>query len=298
MVQETGKSLAPLAVARTSEWRRFIRVFFGRPVVIFGVAVILIFLVMAIFPSYISPYNPNDENLNARLLAPGAQGHILGTDALGRDMFSRLVFGARTAVLVGIVALLMSASIGMFLGLIAGYFGGVTYAIIMRFIDALMTFPPILLALTIAALLGGGITNVMIALGIGMMPGYARVMCSQAITIRENDYITAARSLGSPNARIMFRHILPNCFAPMIVLMTMMMGITILSEAGLSFLGIGVAPPTAAWGSMVYDGYSFLLSNPLLSFIPGVTIMIVVLSFNIVGDGLRDAMDPRLRGTI
>jgi ABC-type dipeptide/oligopeptide/nickel transport system permease subunit len=200
--------------------------------------------------------------------------------------------------MVGIVALGIAAVSGMILGLIAGYFGGLTYAIIMRFIDALMAFPVILLALAIAALLGGGLLNVMIAIGVGMMSGYARVMCGQAISVRENDYILAARSSGASNIRIMFRHVLPNCFPPMIVLMTMMIGMTILFEAGLSFLGIGIKEPTVAWGSLVNDGYKYLLTHPLLSVAPGIAIIVVVFAFNMIGDGIRDAIDPRLRGTL
>ena len=282
----------------TNELRRFLRVFLGRPVVIFGAIVIIAFMFAAAFPSVVALHDPIEQDLMKRLLKPGEKGHILGTDALGRDLFSRIVYGSRTAILVGVVALSLSAIIGTILGLTAGYFGGITYAVIMRFIDALMTFPPILLALTIAALLGGGLLNVMIALGIGMMPGYARVMCGQAITTRENDYVLCARSFGATNIRIMFRHVLPNCIPPMIVLMTMMIGITILAEAGLSFLGVGITPPTPAWGSMVYEGYTYLLTDPMLSFVPGITVMIVVFSFNMVGDGIRDAIDPSLRGTL
>lgn len=186
----------------------------------------------------------------------------------------------------------------MLLGLIAGYFGGFVSVIIMRFIDALMVFPMILLAMTIASLLGGGIANVMIAVGIGMMPGYARVMFGQAISVKENDYVLAVRSIGETNLRIMFRHVFPNCFPVMMVLITMNIGITILAEAGLSFLGIGIEPPTPAWGAMVNEGYLYLISYPLLSFVPGLAIMLVMFAFNMVEDSLRDAIDPRLRGTI
>lgn len=282
---------------RVSEIRRFMRVFFSRPVVIFGTIIILITLVCAIIPQVIAPYNPLKQDLRANLLEPSAE-HLLGTDLHGRDVLSRIVYGARTALIVGVVALTIAAIIGMLLGLIAGYFGGIAYTIIMRFIDALMAFPALILTLTIAALLGGGMRMVIIALGIGMMPGYARVMCAQAISIRENDYVLAGRSLGASNRRIMFRHVLPNAFPPMIVMMTMMIGMTILAEAGLSFLGIGISEPTIAWGSMVNDGYKFLLSRPLLSVAPGVAIILVVYAFNMVGDGLRDAIDPRLRGTL
>jgi ABC-type dipeptide/oligopeptide/nickel transport system permease subunit len=168
----------------------------------------------------------------------------------------------------------------------------------MRLIDALMTFPMILLALTIAAVLGGGLRNVILALGVSLVPPYARLMCGQALTVKQNDYVTAGRAMGAGNFRIMLNHVAPNCFPPLIVLMTMMMGSAILAEAGLSFLGIGINPPGAAWGAMVSEGYRYLLTNPVLSFAPGLAIMIVVFAFNMVGDGLRDALDPRLRGTI
>jgi peptide/nickel transport system permease protein len=282
---------------RVNELRRFSKVFLGRPVVVFGAIIIIIFIICATFPEWIAPYDPVKQDLKNVLLQPNSE-HLLGTDALGRDLLSRIIFGARTAVMVGIVALGIAAVSGMILGLIAGYFGGITYAIIMRFIDALMSFPVLLLALAIAALLGGGLLNVMIAIGIGMMSGYARVMCGQAISVRENDYVLAARSLGASTIRIMFRHVLPNCFPPMIVLMTMMIGMTILFEAGLSFLGIGIKEPTVAWGSLVNDGYKYLLTHPLLSVAPGIAIIAVVYAFNMVGDGVRDAIDPKLRGTL
>ena len=280
-----------------SEKRRFAKVFFGRPVVVFSLLVIVLLLICAAVPQWIVPHDPNEQNLRLVLRQP-SQDYLLGTDSLGRDMFSRIIYGARTAVIVGVLSLSIAAIIGMLLGLTAGYIGGFVHAVIMRFIDALMAFPPMLLALTIAALLGGGVKNVVIAIGIGMMPGYARVMCAQASSIRENDYILALRSVGAGSGRIMFRHMLPNCFPPMIVLMTIMIGMTILAEAGLSFLGIGITEPTVAWGSLVNDGYPYLLTNPYLSTAPGIAIIFVVYAFNMIGDGLRDALDPRLRGTI
>jgi ABC-type dipeptide/oligopeptide/nickel transport system permease subunit len=286
-------SVAP----RVNESRRFLRVFLGRPVAAIGSVIVLVFIIAAIFPGVVAPYDPIEQDLSNTLASPSGT-HLLGTDTLGRDMLSRLIFGARTAAMVGVVALSIAAISGMLLGLIAGYFGGFTSAIIMRFIDALMVFPMILLAMAIASLLGGGIKNVMIAVGIGMMPGYARVMYGQAISIKENDYVLAGRAIGANNIRIVFRHIFPNCFPVMIVLITMNIGITILAEAGLSFLGIGIEPPTPAWGAMVNEGYQYLISHPLLSFVPGLAIMFVVFAFNMVGDSLRDAIDPRLRGTI
>jgi peptide/nickel transport system permease protein len=230
------------------------------------------------------------------LAQPSAQ-HWLGTDTLGRDILSRIMYGSRTTLMVGVVALGIAAIAGMFFGLLAGYFGGKVQSVIMRLIDALMAFPMIILALVIAALLGGGLINVMIALGISLMPGYARLMCGQVLAVKANEYILAERSLGSSDIRIMWHHVLPNCLPPIIIMVTLMMGATILAEAGLSYLGIGIEAPTAAWGGMINDGYPRLLTNPMLSVAPGVAIMLVVFAFNMVGDGLRDALDPRLRGT-
>jgi peptide/nickel transport system permease protein len=282
---------------RTSEVKRFLRVLFGRPLVIFGVVIILLVIFTAIFAPLLAPYNPYKQDLSAPLAKPSSQ-HLLGTDQLGRDTLSRLIYGTRNSMLVGLVALGIAALVGIFLGLIAGYFGGWIYTVIMRFVDSLMCFPMILLALVIATLLGGGMRNVMIALGIAMLPAYARLMCGQVLSVKENDYVLAANSEGAGNTRIMFLHILPNCFPPLIVLMTMQIGAAILGEAGLSFLGVGIQPPASAWGYMVSDGRPYLLTNPLLSFAPGLAIMLAVFAFNMVGDGLRDALDPRLRGVL
>ncbi|MFC1533260.1 ABC transporter permease [Thermodesulfobacteriota bacterium] len=285
------------APPRANELKRFFRVMFGRGVVVFGVVVILISVTVAVFAPLIAPYHPYDQDLDNVLREPSGK-HLLGTDYIGRDLFSRIIYGARTALLIGVITVSVASVIGMTMGLIAGYYGGWAYAVIMRFIDTLMAFPMILLALVIASLLGGGIRNIIIALCISLLPAYARLMCGQVLSVKENDYVLAGRAMGASNLRIMLRHVLPNCFPPLIVLMTMMMGMTILAEAGLSFLGIGVAPPAAAWGSMVNDGYEYVYTHPILSFAPGFAIMLVVLSFNMVGDGLRDTLDPRLRGKI
>jgi peptide/nickel transport system permease protein len=282
---------------RTSELRRFIRVLFSRGIVILGILIILLAIISAIFSPFLAPYDPYEQDLPQRLLNPSAQ-HLLGTDALGRDLMSRLIYGSRNSLMVGIIALGVAATLGMSMGLIAGYFSGWVSTVIMGFVDALMCFPMILLALVIASLLGGGMRNVMIALGIAMLPGYARLMCGQVLSIKENDYVLAEHAAGASNMRVMLRHILPNCFPPLIVLATMQIGAAILAEAGLSFLGVGIEPPAAAWGLMVEDGRKFLLTNPLLSFAPGLAIMLVTFAFNMVGDGLRDALDPRLRGAL
>jgi ABC-type dipeptide/oligopeptide/nickel transport system permease subunit len=282
---------------RVNEFRRFVRVLLSRPPVVFGVVVIVIVILTAAFAPLLAPYDPFEPDLAQTLLKPSSD-HLLGTDSLGRDVLSRLVYGSRNSLMIGIVALAIAAIFGMSLGLLAGYYGGWVNTIIMRIVDSLMSFPMILFALVIAALLGGGMRNVMIAIGISMLPGYARLMCGQVLSVRENDYVLAERAAGANNNRIMLRHVLPNCFPPLIVLVTMQIGAAILAEAGLSFLGIGIEPPAAAWGLMVEDGRPYLLSNPLLSFAPGLAIMLVVFSFNMIGDGLRDALDPRLRGTI
>jgi len=297
MQQDTISQPLMEAPPHINEFRRIIRVMFTRKLVVVGAVIIFLTIVMAIFAPWLAPYPPDATNLSESLQSPSST-HWLGTDSVGRDTLSRIIYGSRTSLAVGIVSIVIAASLGMTLGLIAGYFSGAINVIIMRFIDALMAFPMILLALVIAAILGGGLWNVMIAIGIGLTTIYARLMCGQVLTVKENDYILAARAYGASNMRIMLQHIFPNCLPPLIVLVTMQMGSAILAEAGLSFLGIGIRPPGAAWGEMVNSGYKFLLDKPVLSFAPGIAIMLVVFAFNMVGDGLRDALDPRLRGTV
>ncbi len=280
-----------------SESRRIMRVILGRKVALFGLIVILATVIAAIFAPFLAPYDPYLQNLDAVLLGPSHE-HILGTDALGRDTLSRIIYGSRTSLLIGIAATCVAATIGMTIGLIAGYFRGIVETIIMRFVDALMAFPMMLLTLIVAALLGGGLKNIVLAVGIGLISVYARLMFGQVLSVKENDYILAEKSLGASNFRIMMSHVLPNCFPPLIVLVTLNMGGAILAEAGLSFLGIGIEAPGAAWGAMVNDGYRYLLQLPILSFAPGLAVMLVVFAFNMLGDGLRDALDPRLRGTL
>lgn len=286
------------APPRVSEWRRFRRVFFTRKLVVFGLLILFLLVITAIFAPLLAPYNPYKQDMMSTLQQP-SKSHLLGTDALGRDTLSRLIYGSRTAILVGFATTGIAAGIGMMLGLIAGYFSGkIISMVIMRIMDLLMSFPMIILALFLAAILGGGIQNVIIALGVGALPGYARVMNGLTLSIKENDYILSERAMGSSDQRTMLLHILPNALPPMIVLITLQLGMLILSEASLSYLGVGIKPPGAAWGAMVNDGYRYLLTNPMLSFAPGIAIMLVVFAFNLVGDGLRDALDPRLRGTL
>lgn len=282
---------------RTNELRRFFRVFLGRKVVLVGMIIILLLIITAIFAPLLAPYDPYKQNLRMALQSPSEQ-HLLGTDPLGRDILSRLIYGTRVSLAVGFAAVVVGGVLGMSLGLLAGYFGSFIDALIMRFIDALMSIPPLMLALVLGSVLGGGLNSVMIALGVSLLPTYARLMRGQVLAVKQADYIKASRVIGCSDFRIMLLHVFPNCLPPLIVLVTLNLGVAILSEASLSFLGLGISPPGAAWGAMVYEGYTYLLINPLLSFAPGICIMLVVLAFNIVGDGLRDALDPRLRGTI
>jgi ABC-type dipeptide/oligopeptide/nickel transport system permease subunit len=285
------------ATYRKSSLQRFLRIFWGRPLVKIGLIILLIFFIIAIFAPFIATHDPAAQDLSQKLANPSAT-YLLGTDNFGRDTFSRIIFGSRTSLIIGVLSTFIAGLVGMTAGLIAGYFGGWLYTVIMRIMDTLMAFPMLIFALLIAALIGGGIVNVIIALGIALIPGYARLMCGQVLSIKENDYIMAERAMGVSNIRIMFIHVFPNCIPALLIMVTAMIGMTILAEAGLSFLGIGIEPPTAAWGAMVSDGYEFLWTNPILSFAPGVAIMLVVFAFNMVGDGLRDALDPRLRGIL
>jgi peptide/nickel transport system permease protein len=278
-----------------SESRRVLRVFLGRRLAVIGLVLIGILILTAIFAPLLAPYNPYKMDIPNKLAAP-SWDHPLGTDMLGRDVLSRIIYGSRTSLLVGVGAVGIATVVGCTLGLVAAYFGGAMFHIIMRCIDALMAIPMLLNALIIASVLGGGLKNVIIALGIGMISGQCRMMCGQALSVKQNDYVLAGRAMGMSDLRMMIQQILPNAFPPLLVMITIGLGSTILSEAGLSFLGLGIAPPGAAWGSMINDGYKYLMSNPVLSFAPGVAIMLVVFGFNMMGDGLRDALDPKLRG--
>ncbi len=292
-VQQVDYVVAP----HVSEWRRIRRVFFQRKLVLAGTIVLLLLVLVAIFAPLIAPHDPYLNDMSQALQNPSSN-HWLGTDKLGRDTFSRLVYGARTALYVGFGTVAVSATVGVILGLLAGFLGGLVNGIIMRIMDALMGFPMLILALLLAAVLGGGLQNVIIALGVATLPAYTRLMCSETLSVKENEYIMAQRAIGSKSLRTMARHVLPNAFQPTLVLITTMLGNVILAEAALSFIGIGIQPPGAAWGSMAADGYRFLESHPVLSFAPSIAIMVVVFAFNLVGDGLRDALDPRLRGKL
>lgn len=282
---------------KESPVRNFLRALVARKLVLAALIMLLILIIIAIFAPVIAPYDPYETNFNHTLQRPSAE-YWLGTDLYGRDLLSRVIYGTRNSLMVGIVSVGIAAMIGSILGLIAGFFRGVIDTILMRMMDALLAIPPIVLALSLGAAMGGGLVNVMISLGIALIPNYARMMRGQVLSVRETDYVIAAEISGASRWRNMFIHVLPNSLSPIIVLITIHLGVAILAEAALSFLGLGIQPPGAAWGSMVSEGYRYLAANPLLSFAPGVAVMITVLTFSIVGDGLRDALDPKLRDNL
>ena len=258
------------------------------------IGVLVLFSLMAVAAGHLTPYDPYHASPEESLLPP-SWSHPMGTDLIGRDILSRVLFGARISMVIGFVSVGISATVGVTLGLIAGYYGRLIDSIIMRFIDTLMAFPGILLALTIIALLGPGILNVMIAVGIGGIPSYARLVRGSVLSIKEEVYVEAARTVGARDRRIILAHILPNAFPPVLVLMSMSYGWALLSAAGLSFLGLGAAPPAVEWGAMLNDSRALLWVAPWTAIFPGIAIMCVVLSTNLLGDVLRDAIDPRLR---
>lgn len=258
--------------------------------------VVGVIALLALFAPLLAPHDPNEANGLARLRTPTAE-HPFGTDGLGRDVLSRVLYGARVSVRIGFMAVLFAGGIGVPLGLLAGYFGRFADAVVMRLMDAIIAFPGLVLAMTLVLALGPTLLNIMIALGIGASPTYARLVRSQVLTIKSLDYVTAARAMGASDLRLIFRHIWPNAMPTMIVAASLTMGVAILAEASLSFLGIGVRPPTATWGGMLRDAFQFIYLAPWLSFFPGVAIFLLALSFNLLGDGLRDALDPRIRRT-
>lgn len=277
-----------------SEFRRIVRRLLKNRRAVVGGIVLLVIIFLAIFAPYVTPYDPIKQDIRNRLQGPSME-HIFGTDQFGRDTFSRVVYGARLSLRVGFASILIALVGGCLLGLIAGFYGGILDNIIMRFVDILMSLPGFLLALAIVAALGPGMENVIIAIGVSYIPSFARLMRSSVLTIRELDYVSAAQALGSSDARMLFRHILPNSLNPIIVMSTLSLAGAILSAAGLSFLGMGTQPPTPEWGSMISASRPFIRVSHWCVTIPGLAIFITVLCLNLVGDGLRDALDPRMK---
>jgi len=272
---------------QSKRWSKFKR----NKMALLGSFLILLQVFIAIFAPFLAPYDPYEQNLMKMTQPVGTEGHILGTDNFGRDILSRLIFGSRISLVVGLTSVLFGLFIGVTLGLIAGYYKKLDN-IIMRLIDIMLSFPGVLLALAIIAMLGPGLINVIIAISIWSIPTFTRLVRSQVLQIKEYEYVMAAEALGVKDPIILIKHILPNCIGPIIVYATLRIASAILSAAALSFLGLGAQPPLPEWGAMVSAGRSFIYNAPHMIIVPGLAIMMLVLSFNLVGDGLRDAFDP------
>ena len=287
-----------IAMIDKMKLKKNLRVLFGRGVlsVICGIYVVL-FIFIAIFAPLLARYTPT-EFCGSKFLSPCAE-FLFGTDALGRDVFSRIMYGAR----ISFVASLLSSAIGLVmgttLGLIAGYFKGFVSMVIMRFTDAILSIPALILSMVLALLFKeGGILSVGFVIGFTLMSSYTRVVYGLVLGMKENDYIVAAKLVGQSKTAIIFKHFLPNCFPSLIVMFTMTLGNAISLESSLSFLGVGITPPTPAWGSMVSEGYKYLVMKPSLAILPGLFVLLTVVAFNVVGDGVRDVLDPRLKGKL
>jgi peptide/nickel transport system permease protein len=271
-------------------WRKFHRNKRG----VAGMGILLVLMLAGIFAPFITPYGPNAQSLNDAFLPPSA-AHWMGTDNVGRDMFTRIVYGIRISLFAGLIAVSISLVVGGVLGAFAGYYVGWVDNLILRFMDILLAMPSILLAISIIAALGGGLMNMLIAIGLSAMPQYCRTLRAEFLKIREQEFVEAARAAGASDFSIIFRHILPNCLAPLIVRVTMGMAGAILSCASLSFIGLGVSPPTPEWGSMLSRGREFIRTYPNMSTFPGLAIMLTIFALNLMGDALRDALDPKMK---
>ena len=293
-VTEAG---APLAAEPHSQLRSLVAALLANRLALLGLIVLGLLVVAALFGERLAPYNPNVVSVPDRLQGPSLQ-HLFGTDELGRDVFSRVMVGARVSLQVGFIAVGISLTAGVLLGLIAGFYGGWIDDAIMRLTDMLFAFPAILLAIAILAVLGPGIANAMIAIGIVYTPIFARITRGSVLSVREQVYVRAARSVGASDFRLLRLHVLPNVLAPIIVQTSISLAFAILSEAALSFLGLGVQPPDPSWGRMLAEGRGFIDLAWWMGFFPGLAIFVTVLSFNLAGDALRDALDPRQKSAI
>jgi peptide/nickel transport system permease protein len=281
-------ALAPRISRRRILLRRFLR----RPLAVVSLAVALAFVLAALLAPAIAPYDPEATDFDA-LFAPPSSEHLLGTDELGRDVFSRIVFGARASMQAGVLATLLAMAVAVPFGLVAGYYRGWSDPVIMRLTDVLLAFPFLILAVGLAAILGPSLTNATIALGIAAIPGLVRIARGETLALREEDYVRAAVANGASDPVILGRHILPNMTSTLIVQATLTIPAAIIGESILSFLGLGVQPPTPSWGVMISSAQAYITDEPILTLFPGVAIFMATLSFNLVGDGLRDVLDPR-----
>lgn len=295
-MSDTSQEL-PLPEKPVSRARETIQALLANRLAVAGLVVLTILIVVGIFGPTIAPYGINEIDI-ANRLAPPSREHWFGTDELGRDVLSRIIVAARVSLQVGFIAVGFALAVGVPIGLVAGYYRGGIDAALMRMMDVLFSFPAILLAIAILAVLGPGIGNAMIAIGLVYTPIFARITRGSVLVVSEEVYVRAARSLGASTGRIIFMHILPNVLAPIIVQTTLSLAFAILSEAALSFLGLGVQPPNPAWGRMLSEGRNFFQQAPWMGIFPGLAILVTVMSFNLVGDGLRDALDPKQKSVI
>ncbi len=273
---------------RSRVWRKLLR----RKGAMFGAVLALLFLAVAILAPYLAPYDPLRTDWSAVRSPPSPQ-HWLGTDELGRDVLSRVIWGARASLLAGVVSVAIAMALGVPLGLLSGYYRGWIDEVIMRFTDALLAFPFLILAIALAAMLGPSLTNAMIAIGVSTAPAFIRLARGQVLSVMVEEFVQAARALGASDARIMLKHVLPNAFSPLLIQGTLAVAAAIIAESSLSFLGLGQQPPAPSWGSMLNVAKNFLAEAPWMAVWPGIAIFITVLAFNLLGDGLRDALDPR-----
>jgi peptide/nickel transport system permease protein len=283
-----------------SEWWVFMRRLARRRTSLFGLVVVTAVIATALAATLITPFDPTEQDIGARLKAPlmrdaGGRVHVLGTDHLGRDILARIVFGARPALLVGFAAVAISGVLGMMAGLLAGYFGGRVDDVLMRLADIQLAFPFILLAIAVIGVLGPSLTTIICVIGVSSWVVYARIVRGAALSLREREFVQAAQALGGRDGRILIRHVLPNVFTPWLVVATLDMARVIVIESALSFLGLGVQPPTPTWGGMLADGRVYISTAWWLATFPGLAILVTVLGINLFGDGLRDTLDPRLK---
>ncbi|MDL1896869.1 ABC transporter permease [Anaerolineae bacterium CFX7] len=267
------------------------------PLTMAGLVIITVFVILALLAPLLAPYEPQQQKLSQRLKPPTTE-HFLGTDQLGRDMWSRLLWGARISLTIGLVVVLAAGIFGTTLGLISGYAGGIVDEALMRLTDIFFSFPALILAMAIAGALGPNLVNTMIAIAVVTWPVYARLARAQVLSLREREFIQAAIAIGVPTPRVLWRHLLPNSLAPLLVQASFDMGAAILAAAGLSFIGFGAQPPTPEWGVMISEGRKYVGTQPWLSLFPALAILMTVAAFNLIGDGLRDALDPRLRSEL
>lgn len=279
---------------KTGPWREVWRRLKHNKAAMFGLIVIVLLILMAFFADFIAPYGPDDQDLLARFQTPNSK-HIMGTDNFGRDIFSRMIYGAQVSLKVGLLAVGIAMVVGGILGAVAGFYGGILDNFVMRIIDILLAIPSILLAISIVAALGPELKNVMIAVGVGSIPSYARIVRASVLSLREQEFIEAARAVGANDTRLILKHIIPNSLAPIIVQATIGVAGAILSAAGLGFIGLGIQPPQPEWGAMLNSGRHYIRDYPHMTFFPGLAIMITIFALNLLGDGLRDALDPRLK---